>query len=273
VEIADAVKLKGFAPLACKTDKIDAWVLAELSRRDLVPAIWLPTPGVRGERERARWRLHLVGHRTALNNRIHATLMAFGHPCPVSDLFGAAGRRLLEGLALPEPWAGDVTAALRLIEILDGEINDREAALRRLGAHHADVPLLMSAPGIGWVLGYTIAAEIGDITRFAAPKKMVGYTGLCPSVDQSGRHDRRGELAENGPKYLRWALVEATTHAARHPRLRRPLPAHQDPTGPPARSIGRPRRYRPQAHRGHLANAHRPKPFAPAGATPPTLAA
>src|SRR3954471_21660336 len=39
VEIADAVKVKGFAPLACKTDKIDAWVLAELSRRDLVPAI------------------------------------------------------------------------------------------------------------------------------------------------------------------------------------------------------------------------------------------
>src|SRR5919205_896289 len=94
------------APDACKTDKIDAWVLAGLSRRDLVPAIWLPTPGVRGERERARWRLHLVRHRTALKNRIHATLLAFGHPCPVSDLFGVTGRRLLEGLGLPEPWAG-----------------------------------------------------------------------------------------------------------------------------------------------------------------------
>src|SRR5690242_9428067 len=73
VEIADAQKVKGLAPLACKTDKIDAWVLGELSRRDLVPAIWLPTPTVRAERERARWRLHLVRHRTALKNRIHAT--------------------------------------------------------------------------------------------------------------------------------------------------------------------------------------------------------
>jgi AcrR family transcriptional regulator len=43
VEIADAQKVKGLAPLACKTDRIDAWVLAELARRDLVPAIWLPT--------------------------------------------------------------------------------------------------------------------------------------------------------------------------------------------------------------------------------------
>src|SRR3954447_19064205 len=47
VEIADAHKVKGLAPLACKTDRIDAWVLAELGRRDLVPAIWLPDPLVR----------------------------------------------------------------------------------------------------------------------------------------------------------------------------------------------------------------------------------
>ena len=75
----------------------------------------------------------------------------------------------------------------------------------------------MTAPGIGPVLGYTIAAEIGDISRFPTAKKLVGYTGLCPAVDQSGGHDWRGSLAKNGPKYLRWALIEAATHAARHP--------------------------------------------------------
>jgi transposase len=80
VLIADAQKVKGLAPLACKTDRIDARVLAELSRRDLVPAIWLPTPAVRAERARARFRLHLVRHRVALKNRIHATLIAFGNP-------------------------------------------------------------------------------------------------------------------------------------------------------------------------------------------------
>ena|SRR5919109_704383 len=57
VRIADAVKARGLAPLACKTDKIDCWVLAELARRDLIPEIWLPDPGVRAERERARFRL------------------------------------------------------------------------------------------------------------------------------------------------------------------------------------------------------------------------
>jgi transposase len=51
VLIADAQRVKGLAPLACKTDKIDAEVLAVLSHRDLVPAIWLPDPRVRRERE------------------------------------------------------------------------------------------------------------------------------------------------------------------------------------------------------------------------------
>jgi transposase len=220
VEIADAQKVKGLAPLACKTDKIDARVLAELSRRDLVPAIWLPSPVVRADRERARWRLHLVKHRTALKNRIHSTLLTFGHPCPVSDLFGVTGRHRLAGLEIPDPWAADVAASLRLIDILDAEIDGCEQALRRSGADHDYLPLLMTAPGIGRILGYTIAAEIGDIKRFASPVKLTGYTGLCPRVYQSGGVDHRGSLSKHGPKYLRWALIEAAVHAALHPIYR-----------------------------------------------------
>jgi transposase len=73
VLVADAKKVKGLAPLACKTDKIDAHVLAVLSHRDLVPAIWRPDPTIRRERELARFRLQLVRHRTTLKNRVHAT--------------------------------------------------------------------------------------------------------------------------------------------------------------------------------------------------------
>jgi transposase len=51
----------------------------------MLPAIWLADPSIRRERELARFGLHLVRHRTTLKNRIHATLITFGHPCPVSD--------------------------------------------------------------------------------------------------------------------------------------------------------------------------------------------
>lgn len=218
VQVADAVKVKGLAPLACKTDEIDAWVLAELSRRDLVPAIWLPEMVIRADRERARFRLHVVKHRTALKNRIHSTLMTFGIPVACSDLFGPGGRQVLAGLDLPEPWADNVAACLVLIDALDGQIAACEQQLA--GAKHRYLPRLQTCPGIGLILGFTIGCEIGDITRFATPTKLIGYTGLTPAVYQSGNRDRRGNLTKAGPKYLRWALIEAAVHAAGHPAYR-----------------------------------------------------
>jgi transposase len=131
VLIADAQKVKGLAPLACKTDKIDARVLAELSWRDVVPAIWLPDPTIRRDRELARFRLHLVRHRTSLKNRIHATLITFGTPCPVSDLFGHAGRELLDRLAIPDPWRRTVDASLAPIDDIDLQVAQLTVELRR----------------------------------------------------------------------------------------------------------------------------------------------
>ncbi len=224
VRIADALKARGIAPLACKTDTIDTWVLAELARLELVPEIWLPDPEVRAERERARFRLHLVKHRSSLKNRIHAILFQHGVPNTSSDLFGVGGRALLERLQLPEPWASTVAASLELIDLLDERISSCESELRALGAEHRYIPLLMTCPGIGWVLAFTIASEIGEIGRFQSPAKLVGYTGLCPRVEQSGERDRRGALRKNGPSYLRWALVEAAHTANRHPCYR---PVHE----------------------------------------------
>ena len=159
---------------------------------------------MRAERERARFRLFLVRKRSALKSRVHQTLISFGHACPVSDLFGVGGRAVLARLQLPEPWRGTVEASLRLIDELDHEVQACERELRRLGADHPYVPLLLTCPGIAWVLAYTIAAEIGDVARFPSPQKLAGYTGLCPRVYQSGESDRRGSLSKQGPRYIRW---------------------------------------------------------------------
>jgi transposase len=60
VQVADARKVRDVAPLACKTDEVDARVLAELCRRDLVPALWVSPLQDRELRERLRRRMHLV---------------------------------------------------------------------------------------------------------------------------------------------------------------------------------------------------------------------
>jgi transposase len=130
---------------------------------------------------------------------------------------GREGRRLLARLDVPEPWRQNVGASIQLIDHLERQIDEINRRLRAGHADHPYVPLLMSVPGIRWALAFTIAAEIGQIERFSSPRKLTGYTGLCPRVVQSGEGDRRGPLSKHGPTYLRWALLEATMHALRHP--------------------------------------------------------
>jgi transposase len=122
------------------------------------------------------------------------------------------------------------------------------------------------------VLGYTLAAEIGDIHRFATPSKLCGYTGLCPRVYQSGERDHRGSLAKNGPTYLRWALIEAATHAARSPiyreRYERTAKRLGRQRGKKIARVDIARRLTEAIW--HMLTRH--QPFAPAGATLPLAA-
>jgi transposase len=104
------------------------------------------------------------------------------------------------------------------------------------------------------------------------PAKLAGHTGLCPRVYQSGGSDRRGPLAKNGPKYLRWALIEAATRASRHPayqeRYQRTKTRLGKQRGPKVAQVDLARRL---AHAiWHMLT--RNQPFAPAGATAPMAA-
>ena len=256
VAIADAAKVKGIAPLAAKTDRIDARVLAELARRELVPEIWLPDPTVRAERERARFRLHLVHHRTALKNRIHATLMTFGHPVPVADLFGVGGRELLARLALPEPWSGTLATSLRMVDELGAEIDACEADLRRLGADHPSIPLLLTVPQDR--SDPRVHDRLGDRRHrpVLEPQEAHRVHRAVPTRPSVGQPRRPGAAREERPE-----VPALGAHRGRHPRcpgcpLSRPLRADQAAPGPSAWREGRPDRHRSQARRSHLARAH-----------------
>jgi hypothetical protein len=267
VRIADAQRARALAPLACKTDRIDAQVLAELARRDLVPEVWLPDPRVRGERERARFRLHLVKHRTMLKNRINQTLVAHGLARPTRHLFTPKGRIVLERLPLPEPWQGTLRASLVLIESLDEQISQIERELRALGADHPYVPLLKTAPGIAWILAYT--------TRRRARRHRP-----LPDTAQADRLHRplparlpiRRDRPPRRARQKRPQLPALGADRSRpHRRTHQPLPtdrrADACPPRPPPRRRDRQRRDRTQTHRSDLVDAH-PQPTLCSGRRP-----
>jgi len=215
VKIAHARKVRDVAPLACKTDKVDARVLAELCRRDLVPELWLPSLEDRELRERLRRRMHLVRLRTSARNRIFGLLTQWGLRLSLVRLRRPDSMQLLESRGVPAVWRHSIAEALAVINLLDERIAPLDGELSPFAAADSRVLLLDTIPGVGELLGLTIAAEIGDIARFGSPRKLIGYAGLAPRVNQSGQRSRTGALSKAGPRNLRWAAVEAGQHGWR----------------------------------------------------------
>ena len=89
--------------------------------------------------------------------------------------------------------------------------------MRPLARADERAQLLMTIPGVAELLGLTLASEIGDISRFPSARKLVGYSGLTPTIKQSGQSSRTGRLSKAGPNTLRWAAVEAAQQAGGPP--------------------------------------------------------
>jgi len=215
VEVANARKVKAVAPLACKTDKVDARVLAELCRRDLVPALWLPSLDERALRERLKRRLHLVRLRTSAKNRVFGLLTQWGLRLSIDRLTEPDAIELLEARGVPAVWRRSIAEALAVIDLLDRRIAPLDRELIPLARNDRRVELLTTIPGIGPLLGLTIASEIGDVARFPNPRKLIGYASLAPRVHQSGQSSRGGDLSKAGSRTLRWSAVEAAQSAWR----------------------------------------------------------
>ena len=76
--------------------------------------------------------------------------------------------------------------------------------------------VIMTIPGIGYINGGMILGEIGDVTRFSDPHKLVAFAGLDPSVYQSGNFNAsHTKMSKRGSRPLRYALVNAAHNVVR----------------------------------------------------------
>ena len=215
VDVAHAAKVRDIAPLACKTDKVDARVLAELCRRDLVPAVWVASLKDRAIKERLRRRAHLVKLRTSHRNRIFGLLTQFGLRISFTRLHQDDALELLERRGVPAVWRDSIAEHLFQIDELQKRIRPIDSELRPIADSDPRARLLQTIPGIGPLISLTFASEIGEVSRFSRPSKLVGYAGLAPRIIQSGDRSATGKLSKAGSRTLRWAAVEAANNAWR----------------------------------------------------------
>ena len=223
-QLVNARKAKLMMGSINKTDKLDNRGINRLQRTGTLPAVWIPPAEVRDRRDLPRTRMVLVGQRTQLKNRIHATLAKYGLSITeVKDNFGKRGRAILEQriTELPPHTRHTTECLLAQLDSLVGQIAALEQRIGEVIAARPETELLQSIPGVGPTLSVVIASEISKIERFHRPEQLASYAGVTPRVHSSGGKTRYGRLRPDVNRYLKFAFIEAANgaalHAKRHP--------------------------------------------------------
>ena len=212
------LRCKAIASARLKNDKVDAAILAQLLRADLLPEAWIAPSQVRQLRALLRHRASLVRLGTQARNRIHAVAADHGYDRS-SSYWTGPGRGWLAELDLPAASREIVTDCLGVIdglapviERLDGELHCHAKADPR-------VKVLTTLPGVGEFTALVMLAEIGDITRFPSARKLAAWAGLTPTVRGSDLKVRHGHISKQGSAWLRWVLNQAAQTAKRSPQF------------------------------------------------------
>lgn len=220
-----------------KTDEKDAERLLELVRGHVLagnplPAVWVPDPRTRDDRERVRARLDVAEKRTRVKSQIRSLLKRNGirKPASVGDSWGKGHVSWLQDLVRDELEATGAGYALAsLLRQLDGlgkEIAILDEAIKALSEtarYRSQVARLRELKGVGVLTAMVFLTELGDLSRFSNRRQLASYLGVVPSSQESGeQNDRKGHITHQGPARVRKVLCQATWSAIRSdPETRR----------------------------------------------------
>jgi transposase len=220
VRMGDSRSIKQIAQSRCKTDKIDSQILMELLAKDFLPCAYIASKQEREYRELLRHRVQLVRTNTKHKLRVHAILDKENQG--IQYPFTGKGRKQLEELNLRRMADCLLHDELEVIDFIDGKISLQDKRVRWAAKKRPEVDLLKTIPGFDTLSALMFIAEAGDINRFGNADQLAAYTGLVPRVYASGGSQRTGRITKQGPKHLRWILVQCAWAAIRtSPNLKR----------------------------------------------------
>lgn len=210
-----------------KSDDRDAEKILEVLRGHLLagndlPAIWIPDPQTRDDRELVRARLD-VGHKiTALKTQIRTLLKRNGKKAP-SELVGEGWTKKfllwltklsVDGMLLPPGARSALASLLRQLRTLEGEmaILDKEIfELAQTPRYKKPVEEMTKERGVAILTAMVFLTEFGNMSRFKNRRQVGAFLGLVPSSSESGeKDDRKGHITHQGPWRLRKVLCQAT---------------------------------------------------------------
>ena len=199
-----------------KTDRRDAERLARSYRSGDLTPVWVPNEGSEALRDQVRAREAAKQDQLRARHRLSKFLLRTGqHP--------AAGVKAWTQAYLT--WVKQIhfTQAARESTLLDylHEVEHVAERVKRLEQAIADavqvaspqmqevVRGLQALRGIAQISAVTLVAELGELSRFASARQLMGYSGAVPSEDSSGQRTRRGGITKTGNAHLRRIAIEA----------------------------------------------------------------
>ena len=199
-----------------KTDRRDAERLARSYRSGDLTAVWVPNEGSEALRDLVRAREAAKQDQLRARHRLSKFLLR-------------SGQRPAMGVkAWTQPYMAWVRQ-LRFTQIAQEftrldylhEVEHMGERIKRLEQAIAEAVKLASPElrevikglqalrGVAQISAVTIAAELGNMSRFEGARQLMGYSGAVPSEDSSGQRTRRGSITKTGNAHLRRIAIEA----------------------------------------------------------------
>lgn len=192
---------------AVKTDRRDVAALAEACRLRIYRPAHRVSGAQRQVRRQLRVREQLIRMRTQAINLLRAQLRQEGYRLPSGASPSAATR--CRRLAVSLELAADLAPVLTLLDALAPLIKARDQEAETRAAADPVVRQLMTAPGVGPIVGLTYRAVLDDVARFPDASSSTAFLGLVPREASSGTRRRKGAITKRGPTALRVLLIQA----------------------------------------------------------------
>src|SRR6476661_5353851 len=216
--LANPYKTKIIAEAKIKSDKLDAIILSDLLRTDLIYESYVPKQEDRDRRSLVRHRITLSRTKTKLVNKVHSILDKYDYQTDLTDIFSKSGIEWLKSLtSMVTPVDRIILdTSIKSIEVINYQIDIVSKEISKYALDNKDVKILLSITGIDVFSAMLISAEIVDIKRFSTPWKLVSYAGLAPSIRESSGKIKTGKITKQGSSpCLRWILVQCALTAIR----------------------------------------------------------
>ncbi len=218
VKVAHPLMVKAIAYAKVKTDKVDARILADLLRMDMIPECYIPNKDIRNLRDLVRRRYYFVSIRTMFKNKAHVEMSKRWLDANVTnnitttmiknDPFSKKGKCHLRSLGIHA-----LDDCLDTIDFLDRKIKELDTEIKKLAIEDKYSKHLMTIPGISYYAALLISSEIADINRFPDYEHLCSYARLVPGTYQSGNTSFSKTDKKQGSKMLNWIMVQCThTH-------------------------------------------------------------